>query len=294
MKTYLDCIPCFMKQCLQAARITNCDVETQKELLDEVSLMVPSLSMEQTPPEMAGIILEIIRNKTCHIDPYKDIKELSSDRVKQVVPKVEQLINMSKVPLLTAIKLAIAANIIDYGANSDLDLELELIKLLHTEDKRIENENKELFNFKSFEERLSTSQKLLYIGDNVGEHFFDKLLINEIKRAHNSIEITYVTREVPVLNDITIPDAIEAGIDKLATVISSGSKLPGTVLKKCNDKFIESFHSADMIISKGQGNYETLSDESGPIFFLLMAKCPVIAEHARCNLKDILLIQNRA
>ncbi len=291
MKTYLDCIPCFFKQCLQVSRATKCSVILQKEILDEVSELIPGFSLNHTPPEMAGAILNIIREKTGQEDPYDDIKEISRNRVRNVLPKVEDMVKQSEAPLLTAVKLTIAANIIDYGANGELDLGSELISLLMVEDSKIKKEREELFNFNSFSNKLMNSHNILYIGDNVGEHFFDRILIEEMKRANPKISVTYATRDRPVLNDITLSDAIDAGIDKHAKAISSGSQLPGTVLNLCNKEFTDIFNSADMIISKGQGNYETLSDVSAPIFFLLMAKCPVIAEHACCDLKDILLIE---
>ena len=292
MKTYLECIPCFFKQALLVSQETGCCVEKQKIIMDKVSELIPKFSLENTPPEMSGEIQRVIKNISGITDPYDDIKRVSRARVRKVIPAVTQLIENSDDPLLAAVKFAIAANIIDYGANGNLDQDSELIQLLRTEVSGFEIDHGDFFNYEAFKIKLQSSKEILYIGDNVGEHFFDKLLMKAMTEVNPSIHITYATRDIPVLNDITVSDAIDAKIDDYADIISSGSHLPGTVIKLCNDDFISRYNSADMIISKGQGNFETLSDESGPLFLLLMVKCPAIAKHTNCKLKDLLLLDN--
>ena len=118
-------------------------------------------------------------------------------------------------------------------------------------------------------------KEILYLGDNTGEIMCDKILIEELVRCGK--KVTFVTRGEPTINDATLADARYVGLDKVATVITNGSDAPGTRLEDCSPKFVAAFQSAELIISKGQGNFEGLSDVPGPIFFLFKVKCPVIA-----------------
>jgi len=141
-----------------------------------------------------------------------------------------------------------------------------------------------LSDFHHFQKHLSKAKTILYIGDNAGESVFDRLLIETMNK-----KTFYAVREVPVINDVTKLDALESGLDQVSEIISSGSHAPGTMLNGCSSKFNELFKKADMVISKGQGNYEGLSDERRSIFFLLKAKCPVIAQHLGVTENDIVL-----
>ena len=150
--------------------------------------------------------------------------------------------------------------------------------------KRILKQDFAILDFDVFERQISKAKNILYIGDNAGESVFDKILIEEINKP-----VIYAVREEPVINDAIYEDAIESGLDEVAQIISSGSKAPGTILELCNNNFIEKFNNADVIISKGQGNYEGLSDVKRSVFFLLKAKCHVIARDLNVNEDDIIL-----
>jgi len=125
---------------------------------------------------------------------------------------------------------------------------------------------------------------VLYIGDNVGETVFDRVFIEEI-----TAPVTYVVRDRPVLNDVTAQDALDSGLEGLARIVSSGSASPGAVLPECSNEFLDLFDKADVVISKGQGNYEALSDAPRPIFFLLRAKCPVVARDLGVEVGSLVL-----
>ena len=131
---------------------------------------------------------------------------------------------------------------------------------------------------------LDAAHEILYIGDNAGECVFDKILIEEMKKP-----VTYAVRDAPIINDATYEDAVQAGIDSVATIISSGTDAPGAILETCSAEFKKLYHNSSFIISKGQGNYEALSIEMGPIFFLLKVKCQVIANDIGVNKGDIVL-----
>jgi len=292
MKTYLECIPCFFNQCIQIGKKAGLSEVAQKNLIDKIALTIPEITATMTPPEIAGIILEEVRKEIQVDDPYQLEKEESSKLVKTLVPEIEALIQEADQPLLMAVELAIAGNILDYGAKNSFNIHEELAKLINREEKQIAQGFTEFFKFDSFKSQIETAARILYIGDNVGEHYFDAQLIKQIAKINPDAQIHYATRGAPALNDVQVDDALDAKINEFATVISSGSKLPGTVLSQCTIEFIATFSKADLIISKGQGNYETLSSAKGKIFFLLMAKCPVIANDIGCNLRDILLLEN--
>ncbi len=292
MKTYLECISCFFKQALEAARMAGADDRTQKKILDEVAKAIPDIKLSSTPPEMGKTIHDIVKKMTGQEDPYKKLKEKANEQTLKIYPELRKKIESAEDKLLMALELAIAGNIIDYGTKNSLDVEKELTKILQREQGVIEDEKESIFDFKSFKKAVKNAESILYIGDNVGETVFDCILLEQIKRIFPEKEIIYAVREKPIINDALEEDAVKAGIDNFAEIISSGSEVPGTIIPLCSKTFIDIFKKADLVISKGQGNYETLSDEKRPIFFLFMAKCPVIARDVNCEVGEIILVRN--
>jgi damage-control phosphatase, subfamily I len=276
MKTYLDCIPCMMDQALRVGRIATTDEKKIKKLLDVVGERIKYIPMENTPPEMGNFIYKEVRKIMGVNDPYKKIKDSNINEVKILYPELKEIINNSDNRLFTAIKLAIAGNIIDLGMNKNFNISSHFPQIL-AKDFAIND-------FDEFIKHYEKANSILYIGDNAGESVFDKILIEELL-----IPVTYVVRDIPVLNDVTIDDAINSGIEEVAEIISSGTTAPGTILSLCNENFIEKFYNADMIISKGQGNYEGLSNVKRSVFFLLEAKCPIIAKDLNVKENDIVL-----
>ncbi len=293
MKTYLDCIPCFFKLALQGARIANANEKEQKIIIDLIAKKIPSLSFDATPPEMGKVINNIIIEVTNNKDPFYAIKQNSNKQVLLIYDHLKMKIVHAKDSLLMAVKLAIAGNIIDYGANINLKLENELERILKQEDSIIKKENKKFFAYEDFKTRIIKAKNILYLADNAGEIVFDKLLIEEILRVNSKVNIIFAVRDKPAINDVLIEDALFCGLDQFAEVISSGSDAPGTILSLCTPNFIERFNQADVIISKGQGNFEALSDKNlnNPIFFMLIAKCPQVAKHIGCELGNVNLLK---
>ena len=265
-----------MQQTLRAARISTNDETKIKKLLDEVGMMLKDIPMENTPPETGEIIYKKIAEITGNDDPYKKIKEQNIEEGLKLYPKLKEIVKNSNDRLLTAVRLAIAGNVIDLG----MDKEFNIVKDV----KKILKQDFAIFDYEQFKRHLDLHDEILYIGDNAGEAVFDKILIEELPHF-----VTYVVREIPIINDVTIEEAKYIGIDKLAKIISSGTTAPGTILRLCNDNFIKKFNNANMVISKGQGNYEGLSDVNRSVFFLLKAKCPIIARHIGVKENDIVL-----
>jgi len=289
MKTYLDCIPCFYRQALDAARIAGTDEIKQKQIVDKISQLIPDFPLEASPPEMGREIYSLVGKISGVKDPFKEIKENSNKFALKLYPKLKQEINNSEDRLLTAIKLSIIGNIIDYGAKNSLNV-VEEIDHLFQGNFIINNENNSTtFKYNQFKEALNKVDTIIYLADNAGEVVFDRLLIEELVKELVK-EVIYVVKDKPIINDALIEDALFCGINRTAKVISSGSDAPGTLLKYCSPEFIRLYQKAELIISKGQGNYEALSEEDRPIFFLLRVKCPVIAEDVGCNVGDMVLV----
>ena len=276
MKTSLDCFPCFLDQALRAGRIVIKDEKEIKRLLDEVGAMLSSIPLESTPPESGRLIYQKVSEITGIPDPYKEIKKDSTKEALALYPYLKDQVETADDKLLTAIRIAIAGNVIDFGVSKDFHIEEDIDEIL--------GKDFAIFDYDKFKESLDNTNEILYIGDNAGECVFDRVLIEEIKKP-----VTYVVRDAPIINDATYEDAIQAGIDNVATIISSGTDAPGTILETCNDEFREVYDNSKLIISKGQGNYEALSNERRPIFFLLKAKCPVIAKDIGVDDGDIIL-----
>jgi len=270
MKTYLDCIPCFMQQALRAGRLTTNDENKQKQILDEVGNLIQTLNMKQTPAEYGAEVYRIISEITGVKDPYRQIKICSIKEAKELIPGLRSIIEKSEDPLLTSVKAAIAGNVIDFGVNQNFDLKNDLKKILI--------QDFAISDYGDFKTAVENAKTILYIGDNAGETVFDKLLIEQINK-----KTYYAVREIPIINDVN------SEIEEVAEIITSGVKAPGAITNQFNKCFSDLFQTADLIISKGQGNYEGLSGVSRSVFFLLKAKCEIIADDIGVKLNDIIL-----
>ncbi len=289
MKTYLDCIPCFYRQALDAARIAGTDEIKQKQIVDKISQLIPDFPLEASPPEMGRAIYSLVGKISGVKDPFKEIKENSNKFALKLYPELKQEINNSEDRLLAAVKLSIIGNIIDYGAKNSLDVPKEIDYLFQGDFKTDNKNNPIFFKYKQFKEALNKVNNIIYLADNAGEVVFDRLLIEELVEELGK-EVIYVVKSKPIINDALIEDALFCGINRTAKLISSGSDAPGTLLKYCSPEFIRLYQKAELIISKGQGNYEALSEEDRPTFFLFRAKCPVITEDVGCNVGDMVLV----
>jgi uncharacterized protein with ATP-grasp and redox domains len=278
MKSYLDCYPCFFTQAIKTSRMITADEKKIWQILNEVSLSLPEIPLGATPPEIGREVYRIISKRTGINDPYRKIKEECTRQALSLYPELKKLTNSAEDRLITAVRISIAGNIIDFGAKFDFDLKKDINTILA--------QDFSINHYREFCEALDKARKVLYLADNAGETVFDRILIEEINKP-----VIYVVRAHPVINDATRKDALLAGIDKVAEIVSSGCDAPGNILKFCSDEFLNIYRSADLIISKGQGNYEGLSDENRPIFFLLRAKCHVIARDIGINEGGIVLMK---
>jgi uncharacterized protein with ATP-grasp and redox domains len=284
MHIFLDCIPCFVRQALDAARLATNDKKIHEQVLRKVLVLAKDLDMSQSPPLMGQKIHRLIRELVGTEDPYSDVKKQFNNAALQLYPKMRMRILDSKNMLETAIRLAIAGNIIDFGVNGQLQ-ESELDKAI-SECLAAEFHEMQL---ELFMQTINEAEEILYIADNAGEIIFDRLLIEQLPTE----KVTVVVKGLPVINDATIEDAILAGLPRIVEVIDNGSDGPGTIIETCSQIFINRFEKADLVIAKGQGNYETLSDIDKNIFFVLKAKCPVIARDLGCEVGEMIFRKSK-
>ncbi|HPD47494.1 MAG TPA: ARMT1-like domain-containing protein [Anaerohalosphaeraceae bacterium] len=285
MKTCIDCIPCFFRQALEAARLVSDDEAVAEHVLRSVAALVKDLDMDQSPPEMGQKIHRIVRERVGMDDPYRGIKQTFNEAALKLYPEMRRLIGASEEPLGTAVRLAIAGNIIDFGVNGgvqDGDLERSIRQCLaaHFADGQLA----------AFKRAVNEAEDILYLADNAGEIVFDRLLIELLPVER----VTVAVKGRPIINDATMEDAIVAGLPQIVEVIDNGDDAPGTVAEACCQEFRRRFARADLVIAKGQGNFETLSEADKHIFFILRAKCPVIAMHLACPIGTSVLLEHKA
>lgn len=288
MQTRLDCLPCFYKQALNAARLSGADLETQREVLNQFSQLVPDLSLEVSPAEIGRTIYGIVTKMTGKKDPYRDIKDEVNKIALKIYPAMKMRVLQAENQLQTALQLAIIGNLIDFGVKDFKKITVNIDRMIEHNFYLDDNNFKDNFEFQSFCQKLSEVQSILYLADSAGEVVFDLILIEQLVNHYHK-NVIYTVKGKPVLIDALVDDAIYCGINRIANVTSCGADCPGVVLEYCTPEFIRLFNEAEMIISKGQGNYGALSDESHPLFFLLNAKCPIIAEHIGCHTGDFVL-----
>lgn len=278
MKSSIDCIPCFIRQALDAGKMTCPDETVVVKILKRVLLSVAEFDISLTPPQMAQVVHRVIREETGNKDPYYNLKKKSTKRAIAASLYAREVIGQSDFPFEMAVRFAIAGNILDFGARSDWDESIISRSFENAISQPLDsNIVAELFQV------IENSSTVLVLGDNAGETVFDKLLIENFP---SSVKVYYAVKGSPIINDATIDDAISAGVDQNAQIVSNGTDIPGTVLEQCSDEFLEIFNTVDVVVSKGQGNFETLSDCKRNVFFLLQIKCNVIASRYDLKLGD--------
>lgn len=274
-------MPCLVRQVHESVAITTDDDSLQEEILREALRIVADIRMDLSPPHMATVIHRMIRKRTGCSDPYREIKRRSNQAAEALFPSIRETVRSSQNPFEMAVRIGMAGNSIDFGVPSQpKDSELpEIIK--NALSCKIFGEQP-----KKLQAAIENADSILILGDNAGEIVFDRLLLEELPLDR----CTYVVRGAPILNDVTLEDAREVGLTEMLEVIDNGADVPGTVLEFCSNEFVKRFDEAELIIAKGQGNYETLSEVArGNLFFLFKAKCPVIARHIGCSINDYVI-----
>jgi damage-control phosphatase, subfamily I len=231
-------------------------------------------------PEFARNLHWILKGYTNNPDPYKAEKRKSNIQALKMLPEMEDIIKQSSDPFITALRLAIAGNVIDFAASQNFNLKNTISRALHSDFMIDHSEH--------LRRAVDNADSILYLGDNAGEIVFDKLFIQTM----NHKRITYAVRGMPVINDATIEDADYIGMKEVAKVISNGYDAPSTIIDKSSEEFRSYFYRSSLIIAKGQGNLEGLLPlKDKRIFSLLMVKCDVMAEFLKAE-KDSFIVFN--
>lgn len=275
MEVFLDCLPCILRQVLEAARLATDRTEVHEEIMQEATKLLTRYRKYPNSPALTGAMHQIVKEFTGVFDPYREVKKKNIRDALQVYPFLRQFLVEQKDQLYWAIKIAATGNIIDAAVNNIQDLRHEVEKEL--------NKGFAVCDRNQFERELERAENLLIIGDNAGETVFDRLLMEHL----SNLQITYAVRGEPIINDAVREDVRASKFDEGINVVSTGSKTPGLILADCTEEFRTRFYQADLVISKGQGNFEALMDEKErSIYFLLKAKCPMLAAELGVGVND--------
>lgn len=261
MKSEALCIPCVINQCQKICTEIGAESDLLLKVTKEAISLIPQFSLEEPPSLFTSRILFATYKRLGVFDPFEKTKKIQNEMARKLVERIKPLIEKSEDSLHTAIHYACAGNVIDCGPGAKLDLKNALSIL-----------NFKIDHYKKFKEKLRQSQTILYILDNAGEIEFDKLLAAEL----SSLDITFVVKEKPILNDITLADADEIELKRLGRVISTGSGFLGVNFSQGTKEFLDAYEKSDIIIAKGHANFESLVDGERDCFFILKIKCPVV------------------
>jgi damage-control phosphatase, subfamily I len=266
-----------MRQAIQAVRQISADDALAESVLRHALSLAAKIDYNQPPAMIGREIHALIRKETQNTDPYSEIKSKANNTALKVMSQSRDQILKADNPLQQAVKFAIAGNILDFAIYNGWD-DNRFQKCLDDATKKYIDPQQ----MERLRSALEKADKILYLADNAGETIFDSLLIEQLLPR----KIVYAVKSSPVINDALISDALIAGIDKLGTIITNGTDSAGTVLSICSQEFLNEFDNADLIIAKGQANYETLCDVKKNIFFLTQIKCQIIARDLQGNIGD--------
>ncbi|MGB8019670.1 MAG: ARMT1-like domain-containing protein [Candidatus Nanopelagicales bacterium] len=266
MELVMDCLPCLLRQALEAARMATDDESVQGAILDEAMQALVRHRSYGCAPELATAIHEIVKKRTGLADPYEAVKARDVAAARRLEPLIRRFAAGGPDVLLRALKVSATGNVMDSALYANLDIEAcvteELEKPFAVND------------LAAFVADLRNARDVLIIGDNAGETVFDKVLAEELS---GHCDIFFAVRDRAIINDVTAQEAHAVGMDAHATIVSTGCGAPGAILDWCSQEFNALFNRADIVISKGQGNFEALSGAERRIYFLLKAKCPRLA-----------------
>lgn len=284
MKTSLDCIPCFLEQAIRAARRVTDDDAVHERITRDILRMAADVDFSEPPPVMGQAIHRRLRELTGSKDPYASAKRHFNQLAMNLLPELEIGVEQAAEPLLAATLYSIAANAMDMatvGAATESEIRSALHGALGAPYRA---------DWHEFRKAVTRATDILFLADNAGEIAIDRLLIEQI----GPDRVTVAVRGSAVLNDATLADAREVGLEGLVEVLENGSDAPGTLLGDCSPSFRDRFHRADLVIAKGQGNFESLSGVAANSFFLFKVKCPLVSRHVALPLGTHALLRQAA
>ncbi len=267
MKISAPCIRCLVER--QEERIRHFeDIQKKAEYLKEVLRVIGGSGGDASAPELVADIQKVYETYFGKTDDYAQIKHSFNQRMLSMETGIDERIRQSKEPLRTALTYARVGNYIDFGAMKEVDTKL-LEEMIYGAEACLVDEKV----YAQFEQELAGAERLVYLVDNCGEAVLDKLAIRCIRECYPDLHVTVIVRGMEVLNDVTMEDAIETGLNLVSDVIGNGTDIAGTVISRVSEEARQALHAADVIVSKGQGNFETLHGCGLNIYYLFLCKC---------------------
>jgi len=277
LKARTDCVPCLFRQALNTLRSIKRSNRAEVKVMREIARRFLDLGLDVTPASLSQLAYEAVEKVTGVADPFYEKKRLSNREALEIYPEMKRFVARSSDPLFAAVKVALAGNVIDLGIGVPYNIRKEFAEVRR---KRLK-----VNEYKLFTRTLKGARRVLYIGDNSGEIVFDRVLVEELIQK-GRLDITFVVKGGPIINDALMEDAEEAGLTGIVRVIDTGNRKIGVDLRTASTPMKRAFREADLIISKGQGNFESLNGTDRRIFFLLKAKCECVADELGVKVGD--------
>lgn len=282
MRSYPDCVPCILDQGLRAARIATDDEKIHEEVLRRILARLQDVDLSLPPAVNSMIAYEAVAEVTGNSDPFRAKKREHNDIALAMEEELDKIIEAAPDKLRAALQLSAAGNVIDMGVLKSFDIKDAVHDVLE--------QGFAADDYPELVESISRAEEILVVGDNAGEIVFDKPLVRKLaERAR----VCYAVKEAPIINDATVEDAQYTGMDRIATVVTTGANTIGAPAPLVSKEFCQLLDRAGLIIAKGQGNFETMDEFPHDIFFILKAKCPAVARELGVGLNDVCLASNR-
>lgn len=281
MKADFECVPCILTQGLNTVRRVTDDRKVHREVLNYIMDRLRNDQLAMTPADHSNLAYQAVREVTGVEDPFKQEKQDLNRAAMELYPKLKQTVAESEDPLHTALKIAVAGNMIDLGIDSEFDIERDL--------ERIIEDGFAIDDCLDFKSSLDKAEQILYIGDNTGEIVFDKVLVEQLGPE----KVTFVVKGGPIINDAMLEDTRQIGLNSICRVIPTANNCIGLPSSSITPDIEHALNTAGMIISKGQGNFETLSETNKNIFFLLKAKCTLVAKELGVRFGQVVLVHQQ-
>ncbi len=287
METDIQCIPCTIHQCINTLNVCRVSDTVKKKTIKALLKRLKDVDFSLPPAHNSDLAYMVCKEITNIADPYYKLKRKYNSLALKIYPNLKKLVGNSPDPLYAAAKVSVEGNIIDLGININRGKELDFKQILTDIGKMPLAIN----DFDKFKIDLANASSILYIGDNAGEIVFDRVFLKELIKEHKNI--VFSVKSGPIINDATREDAEEAGINNLVKVIETGSDRSGVNFGHASNEFLKEFAKADLVISKGQANFESLDTVDKNTYFILKAKCEQIARRLNVNYLDLVLVKRR-
>jgi len=290
MRCSMDCFPCLLEQGIRTARQHLENEEDQRKLVKKIIAEMAETDDDASAPYIAHRIQRALKEILGVADPFAEEKQYYNREMLKLEDDFVRMVESAENPLRAALKLASAGNVIDFGPGHNLSRKRVLETVQNTMKRELPED---VFN--SLNAALKDADTLLYLGDNAGEIVLDKVFIRTIKEVYPHLQVYYATRGKPIVNDVTEEDAYAVKMDTYATITNNGSDIPGTILKLCPESFVKIFNEADVIIAKGQGNFESLNGTTDHknLFYLFLCKCNHFMKTFGVEQNEMVLVQNK-